>query len=100
MNKRYRIKSKFRFTIFLSLLFILLIVSISSLMGFYQSESLTQANYMEIQIEQGDTLWNLAKEFGPANQDLRKVVYQICMLNEISDDYIYPGQSILIPNSI
>ncbi|WP_206458109.1 cell division suppressor protein YneA [Anaerovorax sp. IOR16] len=100
MTKKYRIVSKSRFTVFMSLFFILLIVIMNSLFGFYQSDSLTQTNYMEIQIQDGDTLWNLAKEFGPAHQDLRAVVYEICMINQISADCIYPGQSILIPSTI
>ncbi|WP_324824058.1 LysM peptidoglycan-binding domain-containing protein [Sinanaerobacter sp. ZZT-01] len=100
MTKKYRIVSKTRFTIFMSLLFILLIILINSLSGLYQSNSLTRIDYTEIQIQAGDTLWKLAQEFGPSNQDLRAVIYEICMINQISADSIQPGQSILIPASI
>jgi len=55
---------------------------------------------MEIQIQAGDTLWKLAQEFGPSNQDLRAVIYEICTINQISADSIQPGQFILIPASI
>lgn len=97
MKKKYKIKSKFRFTLFATLAIMLVISITGTVIGDNTSDSLTKATYAQIQVQAGDTLWNLAKEFGPENQDLRNVVYEICQLNHITADSIYPGQIISIP---
>ena len=68
--------------------------------GMNNAESLTKPVYAEIVVQSGDTLWDLAQEFGPADKDVREVVYDICRYNEISADSIYPGQTIMIPQYI
>ena len=100
MKKRYYIKSKFRFTIFLVMILLTSIFTFSAFLGLNNVQSMTKPIYTEIQIESGDTLWALAKEFGPKNTDPRKVVYEICMLNSITADGIYPGQVITIPGQL
>ncbi|MDD3168594.1 MAG: LysM peptidoglycan-binding domain-containing protein [Eubacteriales bacterium] len=97
MKKKYRIKSKFRFTLFLTIAMVALISITGTMIGANQAESLTKPTYSEIIIQSGDTLWNLAQEFGPDDKDVRQIVYEICKLNDISADSIYPGQEILIP---
>lgn len=97
MNKKYRIKSKFRFTLFITFVLVLSIFTISTVIGLNTADSLTKNLFTEIQVQHGDTLWKLAKEFGPENKDLREVIYDICMINDITADSIYPGQRILIP---
>jgi len=100
MKKKYRIRSKFRFTLFLTIAIIMTISAAGTVIGANQAESLTKPVYSEITIQAGDTLWELAKEFGPADQDVREVVYEICKINGISAEGIYPGQTILIPQYI
>lgn len=97
MKKKYRIKSKIRFTLFITLLLLFFFSSVGTALGAYNSESLTKPVYTEILVQSGDTLWNLAQEFGPDNLDTRAVVYEICKINEITADSIFPGQKILIP---
>jgi len=97
MNKRYRIKSKFRFTIFLTLVIVMIILTAGTVVGANEALSLTKPVYTEVQIISGDTLWDLAKEYGPNDRDVRKVIHAICEINDISADDIQPGQSILIP---
>jgi nucleoid-associated protein YgaU len=97
MRKKYRIRSKFRFTLFLTIAILMVLSVTGTIFGANQAESLTKPVYTEIVIQSGDTLWNLAEEFGPDNQDTRKVVHAICNLNHISADSIFPGQTILIP---
>lgn len=80
---------------------ILMFISVTgTALGANNSESLTKPVYTEITIQSGDTLWNLAKEFGPDDEDVREVVYDICRINDISADSIYPGQTIMIPEYI
>ena len=100
MKKKYRIRSKFRFTVFMAITAIVVFSFIGFITGETTSESLTKITYSEVLVKPGDTLWNLAETFGPENQDLRKVVYEICEYNHITADGIYPGQTILIPTYI
>lgn len=97
MKKRYRIKSKYRFTLFVAIMLVLVISMVGTFTGNNTVESLTKVTYAEVQVEPGDTLWDLAKSFGPPDQDLRKVVFEICKINHVSADTIYPGQTLRIP---
>lgn len=51
----------------------------------------------DITIESGDTLWKLAKEYGPQGEDTRKVVSLICSINDIHMDSIKTGDIIKVP---
>lgn len=97
MKKKYRIKSKFRFTLFLTVAILMMISVTGTIFGANDAESMTKPVYAEITVQSGDTLWNLAEEFGPDNRDIREIVYAICELNDISADSVVPGQTILIP---
>lgn len=97
MKKRYRIKSEFRFTLFLTLVMVMIILTAGTVLGANEALSLTKPVYTEVQIISGDTLWELAKEYGPNDRDVRKVIHAICEINDITADDIQPGQSILIP---
>lgn len=97
MKKKYRIKSKLRFTLFLTIAILFVFSATGTIIGAYNAESLTKVTYSEIEVQAGDTLWNLAKEFGPNNKDTREVIYEICKVNDISAESIYPGQALLIP---
>src|SRR5665647_3129556 len=94
---KYRLKSKFRFTVFVVIMMLMLVTISNTILGINSASSLTKPEYASIQIKYGDTLWNLASEYNQDGKDIRKFVYEICELNEISADSIYPGQSILIP---
>ena len=100
MNKKYRIKSKVRFTLFLTIAMLFVFTLVGTISGLNNSESLTKDSYTEIRVQTGDTLWDLAEKFGPDNKDIREVVYQICEVNDISADSIFPGQTLLIPSYI
>lgn len=97
MKKRYRIKSQLRFTIFLSMVILIAVTSVFTIMGQNQAEAMTKPVYTEVLIQNGDTLWQLAKTYGPADEDIRKVIYKICEINGITADHLQSGQSILIP---
>ena len=93
---RYRIKSKLRFIIFMIMIF-LIIISISSAINGYQAEGLHMQTLQEIRVIPGDTLWELAQTYGPNNRDIRKLIHQICVINDIRADELRPGQIIKIP---
>ncbi|MBR0596609.1 cell division suppressor protein YneA [Sinanaerobacter chloroacetimidivorans] len=100
IKRKYRIKSKVRFTIFMAIVLFFMITSMNTIIGLNTSDSLTKMTYTEIQIQPGDTLWNIAKEFGPTGFDTRSVIYEICEINHISADSLIPGQKILVPDYI
>jgi len=97
MNKKYRITSKFRFTMFLVVMILCLMTAIGTLLGFNTVTSASMNQYNQIQVEAGDTLWNIACEYAPDNMDVRKVVYDICDVNDIQADQLVAGQKIIVP---
>lgn len=98
-GKKYRIKSSFRFTIFVALVIIAFVIISNSLLGLSDVSGLTENEYLEVTIESGDTLWNIADKYMPDGNDLRKCVHVLCQVNSITADSIYPGQIILVPIS-
>jgi nucleoid-associated protein YgaU len=66
-------------------------------MGFGEVSSLTAETFEEVLIGSGDTLWQIASDYAAESQDVRELIYQICKVNGISADSIYPGQLIRIP---
>lgn len=60
--------------------------------SYYYSE------HEEIQVLQGDTLWNIAIEYLSPGDDIREVVYDIKKLNNMDTGYIYPGDIIKMPS--
>lgn len=97
MKKRYRIRSHTRFTIFLTLVILSTIYFAGLAFGGSQAVSLTEPAYATIIVQNGDTLWGLAKAYGPEHQDIRRTVYTICQINSITPDDIKPGDMIWIP---
>ena len=97
MKKKYRIKSKIRFTLFMIISMLVMFSAAGTVIGANNAESLTKTTYSEIRVQTGDTLWDLAEEFGPDHKDIREIVHEICRVNAISAGSIYPGQTILIP---
>ena len=97
MNKKYRITSKFRFTMFLVVMILCLITAVGTLLGLNTVNSASLNQYNHVQVEAGDTIWNIACEYAPDNMDVRKVVYDICDINEIQADQLIVGQHIIIP---
>ena len=95
--KKYRIANKFRFISCLTLMLVIGIFTISSIFGAYNASGLENRRYVTIMVTSGDTLWDLAGQYGPKDQDVRKTIYDICKLNDISAADIYAGQYITIP---
>lgn len=97
MSKNYRIKSRFRFTVFVVLTIVLMTTAVNFALGLNTAASSTVQEYMDVEIKSGDTLWNIAETYMPDNMDTRKAVYQICSLNDISADELYAGMTIQVP---
>lgn len=99
-KKKYIIKSKSRFLIFIIIVLILAVSIISTLMtlaGWNDVLGMAKQDIIEIQIEPGDTLWEIAGEYMPENMDRRKAVHILCRTNHISASELYVGQVLKIP---
>lgn len=97
MTKTYRIKNRFRFTFFVVAAFILITISANLILGLDTANSQTITEYDEVKISYGDTLWSIAEKYMSDSNDIRKSVYQLCQLNDISADELYAGMTIIVP---
>lgn len=98
MKTRYKIISKTRFYLFIMTVLIILATSILLLIDRREAHSNAyQTQYEELQVIEGDTLWDIAKLYLAPNEDIRRVVYDIRKFNDMSTGYIYPGDIIKIP---
>lgn len=100
MKAKYVIVNKFRFY-FIICTFSLLIIVISSI--FIGTEKISsesiQSNTVYV-VKDGDRLWDIAA-LVDSNEDIRQVVRNIRLNNNIaSNEYIYPGQKLIIPYQI
>lgn len=95
-KKRIVIVNKYRFITFLSIVFILIILIFNSLTNLNTVYSKNYDEYYKIRVVPGDTIWSLANKYSK-NKDIRRLVYNIKILNNLDESTIYPGDIILIP---
>ncbi|MFN0223195.1 LysM peptidoglycan-binding domain-containing protein [Paenibacillus sp. KR2-11] len=50
-----------------------------------------------IYIHPGDTLWAVASEYGPADEDVRDYIVRLKKLNGIKGNGLQAGQKLLLP---
>ena len=91
MKRKYKVKNKFKFSIFLTVLLVLMGFSFSSALDADPTVGI-EPIYKTIQVQSGDTLWMIAKSFGDDKTDPRKTIYDICEINQLTSKDIYPGQ--------
>ena len=73
------------------------VTAVNALFGFYTADGMTEQNYIQVQVESGDTLWSIADEYMPSDMDRRESVHIISTANKISASQLYPGQILDIP---
>lgn len=99
-KKKYIIKSKFRFITFIVIVIGLICGTFGIITGLDSSEASTKVEYVAVQIEAGDTLWDIVEEYMDDNTDPREAVYEICRINDIQAADLQPGMVISVPTSI
>lgn len=77
----------------LSLLVVALFISVN-LTIIIRAKSNSPQTYKSVVVEEGDTLWSIAKENCGQGDDLRKAVYQIMKANDLKTADIYVGQDL------
>ncbi len=96
-RKKYRIKSRVRFASFIVISLLMICTIFNTALGFNDALALSEQQYIEIEIESGDTLWTIADQYMPDDMDIREAVYIICDTNDIDASQLYVGQTINIP---
>lgn len=89
-----KIVNKFKFIRSIAILIFLLI----ALFNISIAKTNSEAEIIDYNINKGETLWDIAKEYTPDNKDIRQTIYEIKQLNNMTDSTIYPGQTIKIKN--
>lgn len=100
-NKKYRIKSKFRFITFL-----VLVVGLAvGLFGYFNGSGISiaktdPAKTLSVEVADGNTVWDIAYEYKSSDKEIRKAVYEICQANELEDGNIEEGMILSIPQTL
>lgn len=68
-------------------------------MNFSEGQALDNENadkYKLVIVKKGDTLWHIAKKYGPAQRDIRDVIDDIKKASNTKDT-IFPGDVLYVP---
>lgn len=76
---------------------IIVFIAVFSLLFIFDNKTKAENTYTKITIYKGDTLWSIAKEYGPKNKDIRKTIYEIKELNNLKTSILIPGEQLIIP---
>ncbi|MCR5034566.1 MAG: LysM peptidoglycan-binding domain-containing protein [Clostridia bacterium] len=100
-TKKYRIKSKFRFIMFVVIVLGLAAGTFGYVTGNDVSTALEQpGDQITVEVTAGDTVWDIAKHFAGNDTDIRKAVYEICEANDLQDAQIHSGMTLTIPENL
>ncbi|MFC5648422.1 LysM peptidoglycan-binding domain-containing protein [Paenibacillus solisilvae] len=82
-----------------ALFFVLLFTGMTLMKSFANSEQPAAAGAGErvIIVSSGDTLWNIANDIRDSGQDVRRVVYDLKVRNNLTSSTLQAGQTLIIP---
>ena len=98
--RRYRIKSRFRFTAFIVIVMLLIVGGLSFVTGTARSTATTVDEYTTYTVCAGDTLWSIADEYRDEATDARKAIFVISKVNDIKAEDLQPGMVLTIPTDL
>ena len=52
--------------------------------------------YTSIEIEKGESLWSIAKEYKPEDSSTQDYIYELMDLNNLTSDKIHEGQHLVV----
>ncbi|MBN2285796.1 MAG: LysM peptidoglycan-binding domain-containing protein [Tissierellales bacterium] len=93
---RYRVYNEKRFKRFIFFSIAIIGLILATTLYSLTAYSFNETKYIEVPVRAGDTIWDIAIEYGTGHS-VRQIVYNIIELNHIEDALIYPGQIIKIP---
>jgi len=92
MKRRYVLKRKKRFFIFISVVVFIAVFTLLSV----SADSDDQKVKETVTVGRGDTLWSIAEKYGE-DSDIRKYIFEIKELNNIKGNIIFEGDELLLP---
>ena len=99
MKKQFKlkIKDRKRFACFISL--VIVFVMTTALISILQTtvRGKAEKSYIEVYIQPGDTLWEIADKYNDRGIDIRKFVYNIMTENNMKTAMVYQNQTVKIP---
>lgn len=96
--KRYKIVNQQRFYLFVTFVLIMVFAFIFLFVNSKGAHSVVlHEEYKEVQVMEGDTLWDIAIRNMPDGYDVRYLVYKLREFNNLETAYIYPGDAIKVP---
>lgn len=98
MKKKYKIVAPIRFFVFV-LFAVLSIAMVSySLLGMSTTEASSVNTYRQVEVRENDTLWEIAEKYCDQDHvDTRKIVNQVCEINNVEASNISPGDILFVP---
>ncbi|MHB1125491.1 MAG: cell division suppressor protein YneA [Bacillota bacterium] len=95
----YRKRRSSRKNYHLMLVVLCLTIIVGGLTILFKSEAAgsTEAKYLQVVVKEGDSLWTIAKKYGPQGEDVRKIIWNLREANGLSSAIIYPGQTLSVP---
>ncbi len=91
MKKRYVLKNKARFYIFVTVM----AISILTVFSFTKAYGYKEREFEMITIKSGDTLWDIAKKYNKQG-DIREYIYELKKINNLSDSGIMAGDELKV----
>ena len=98
-RKHIRVKSKFRFTIFVVISLMILVTGFNTIFGLNTVRGGSEPSYVNVEVLPGETLWDIAASHMSSDMDKREAVYLIKKANGLDDSSVSPGQIIKVPVS-
>ena len=98
--KKYRVKNQYRFITFVTVCILAIVFVCGAASGIFDARAVDVQSFVTVRVQPGDTLWNLARTYGPEGVDTRVIVYAIGELNGVSASTLRPGQYLNIPTSL
>ena len=98
-NHYRHIVNRVKFTVFVLAMILMFAMIGGYMFGSFDAEGSSRTTYEMVTIQYGDTLWEIAECYKPADKDTRDFMYEICDYNKISAGEIYQGQNIMVPVS-
>lgn len=97
MKRKLRIANRRRFITVVSALIFILGVLVSSAAMMMVASAEAPVVWKEVMVEEGDTLWAIAKTISSESEDLRLTVHTIIDENQLASATIHPGEILRIP---
>ena len=100
MERRFRQRGQFRWKRAIIPALVALVLICSPLFAWSLSRPGSVAPVApaaRVVVHQGDILWGIAREYGPAREDVRSIVYRIKQVDRLDASVIHPGDVLIIP---